>query len=136
MTTHTTVTQDAPMNTKSQSTHQPPAEPIGALVDAMLDRYVDWREDAANVAEAHCRWREAPRADEAELYSAYLAALDQEHSAAIAYELAVHVVERWFARADRHPHLTFTAPALLASRVRIEVDRRSRAGGWLDANRD
>jgi hypothetical protein len=136
MTTHTPVTQDAPMNTTNQSAHQPLAEPIAALVDAMLDRYIDWREDAAKVAEADRRWREAPRADEAELYSAYLAVLDQEHSAAIAYELAVRDVERWFERADGRSHLAFRAPALLATRIRIEVDRRGRAGGWLDANRD
>ena len=115
------------MNTRNRSDHQPLAEPIAALVDAMLDQYVDRREDAANVAEGHRRRRDAHRADDAELHSAYLAALHQEHSGAIACELAVRDVEEWFERADARSCLASRAPAPVFSRIRIELDRRGRA---------
>jgi hypothetical protein len=59
--------------------------PLVDLVDEMLARYVDWREDAAAVADAYARWCEAPAREGAWRFSAYMAALEREESAAISY---------------------------------------------------
>jgi hypothetical protein len=58
-------------------------------VDDMMARYVQWREDAAGVAEAYALWRAAPRAEAAWRFSAYLAALRAEEASAGSYALAV-----------------------------------------------
>jgi hypothetical protein len=65
------------------------------MVDEMLACYIAWREDAAAVAEAYRRWSEAPAYHEPWRYSAYLAALEQEESAAASYAEVVGHVERW-----------------------------------------
>ena len=70
------------------------------LVDDMVDRYLDWRECASEVAAAHRRWSHAPRSEGFQRYSAYVASLDQEESAAIMYELAVADVEQWLDRSE------------------------------------
>ena len=64
-------------------------KPAAQLVDELLARYVEWREDAAAVADAHGRWRAAPAAERAVAFAAYRAAVDQEESAAAAYAAAV-----------------------------------------------
>jgi hypothetical protein len=68
--------------------------PLGGLVDEMLDRYVDWREDAGLVAEAYARWSGAPAAEEHWRFSVYMAALDQEESSARSYAMGLAAVER------------------------------------------
>jgi hypothetical protein len=49
--------------------------------------YIDWRADAGTVSAAYTRWSDARADDEPALFAAYLAALDQEESAASEYEL-------------------------------------------------
>jgi hypothetical protein len=72
--------------------------PAARLVDAVLDGYVEWREDAASVADAYTRWSSAPRAENAVRFAAYTAALDQEQSAASAYAQSISELERWLPR--------------------------------------
>jgi hypothetical protein len=67
----------------------------------MLASYVEWREDAAAVAEAHRRWSSAPADEAAWHYSAYMAALDQEESSAKRYAGALRDVERWLQPRER-----------------------------------
>jgi hypothetical protein len=76
------------------------AEPVAHLVDEMLACYVDWREDATAAADAYGRWSGAPPSEIACRFAAYLAALDQEESAATRYALAVRDLERSL-RCDR-----------------------------------
>jgi hypothetical protein len=61
----------------------------------MVDRYLEWHECAIAVAAAHQRWCNAPREEGRRRYSAFVASLDQEESAALLYELAVAEVEQW-----------------------------------------
>ncbi len=56
------------------------------LVDALLDAYVDWREDAAAAELAYRRWNEA---NKAEAFVAYATALDREEDAANRYRAAI-----------------------------------------------
>lgn len=78
--------------------------PLGSLVDEMMDRYVEWREDAYAVTDAYTRWCGAPAGEEPWRFSVYMAALDQEESSAGSYGLAVGNVERSLQRApDRGP---------------------------------
>lgn len=58
---------------------------VDHLVDAMLDVYVDWREECLAVASAYERWTGAERHGKAMAFSAYLAALDREQFAASSY---------------------------------------------------
>lgn len=67
--------------------------PVAGRLDEMLACYVDWREDAAAVADAYRRWSSAPTAEESIWFAAYGAALEQEESAARRYGLAVTDVE-------------------------------------------
>jgi hypothetical protein len=91
------------MSPQVRSGHGALAEPPAALVDEMVARYVDWREDAATAADVEQRSRLAPAGEKAQSCSAYIAALDQEEAAALAYELAVWDVERWLQRAEERP---------------------------------
>lgn len=68
--------------------------PAARLVDEMFASYVDWREDADAVSDAYTRWSDAPRGERAWRFSAYLAALEQEQSAAKTYALAITDVVR------------------------------------------
>ena len=70
------------------------ASPVADTVDHVLACYIEWREDAATVRDAYGLWSAAPNAEEAGLFSAYLAALDQEQSAAGSYALAMARLER------------------------------------------
>jgi hypothetical protein len=74
--------------------------PPSRLVDDMLDRFVEWREDAAAVADAYRRWSDAPARDEAWRFGAYIAALDQEESAAQSYAVVVADLDRWLQQAE------------------------------------
>jgi hypothetical protein len=63
---------------------------VAHTVDHVLACYINWREDAATVRDAYARWSAAPPdADETGLFSAYLAALDREQSAAASYALGM-----------------------------------------------
>ena len=67
----------------------------------MLDRYVEWREDAADVGAAYEDWSGAPALEKAWRFSAYMAALEQEESAAETYAAVIAELDRWLTRAER-----------------------------------
>ena len=60
-----------------------------ALVDDVIARYVEWREDTEIAACAYRRWAEAPRGERPSLFTTFTAALDQEEAAAAAYERSI-----------------------------------------------
>ena len=60
--------------------------------DALIDLYVEWREECAAVQSAYERWRAAPRDDGAVAFAAYRAALDREEGASNAYAALVRRV--------------------------------------------
>jgi hypothetical protein len=64
-----------------------------------LDTYLDWRQEAASVAQAYSRWV-AVGADGGLCVSAYMAALDREEAAATAYAGVLADGERWLRRAS------------------------------------
>jgi hypothetical protein len=57
----------------------------GPLGDALIDLYVDWREECWAVQVAYDRWREASKDDRAAAFAAYHAALDREERASDVY---------------------------------------------------
>jgi hypothetical protein len=57
----------------------------GALGDALIDLYVDWREECAAVQDAYERWSNAARDETAAAYAAYRATLDREERAGNIY---------------------------------------------------
>jgi hypothetical protein len=59
--------------------------PLGRLRDELLDLYLDWREEAAAVADAYARWAGAPAGEEGRCFAADTAALDREDAAAQSY---------------------------------------------------
>jgi hypothetical protein len=69
------------MGTIAQRDRRPPRW----AVDALLDRYVLWREECESVRLAYTRWGRAEPSDGRLAYSAYVAALDREEHAARAY---------------------------------------------------
>jgi hypothetical protein len=54
-------------------------------IDALLERYVHWREQCIEVRETYRRWLDCARGRRGLAYAAYLAALDREEQAARAY---------------------------------------------------
>ena len=59
--------------------------PLRRLRDEILDLYLDWREQAAAVADAYAIWEGAPAGEEGQCFAAYTAALDREQAAARSY---------------------------------------------------
>ena len=59
--------------------------PLRRLRDEILDLYLDWREEAAAVADAYASWAGAPAGEEGRCFAAYTAALDREEAAARSY---------------------------------------------------
>jgi urease accessory protein UreF len=55
------------------------------LGDALLDLYIEWREECSAVHRAYERWRKAAKDDRAAAFAAYHAALDREERASIVY---------------------------------------------------
>ena len=66
-------------------------EPSPEVVDAVIDRYVAWREQSAAVNSAYAAWSRAPVADREPAFEHYVTALDREEHAAAAYR---RVIER------------------------------------------
>jgi hypothetical protein len=66
---------------------------VESLVDELLSRYVDWREDALAVADAYTRWSSAPAGEQPWRFVAYVAALDLEEASAKSYAVAVTELE-------------------------------------------
>lgn len=76
--------------------------PVAALVDEMLARYAEWGESAEAVAHAYRRWCTAPADKEALTFSAYIAVLDQEQSAADTYSQSIRELEQWLPARSGH----------------------------------
>jgi hypothetical protein len=55
------------------------------VIDDVMDAYVEWREECAEVEYAYGRWSTAPPADAALAFAAYVAALDREDRASTSY---------------------------------------------------
>ena len=64
------------------------------LRDEIIDLYLDWREEAAGVADAYATWADAPADEKAPCFAAYLAAIDREEAAARSYADVVSNGER------------------------------------------
>jgi hypothetical protein len=64
------------------------------LADEILAYHMDWRNDAAAVADAYHVWQRAPAAQEAAHFAAYMAALDKEAAAATRYAMVVKNLDR------------------------------------------
>jgi hypothetical protein len=63
----------------------PTAAPNSELIDAVMDAYIEWREESAEVAATYRTWNEAPAYERTLSYDNYLAALDREELAANVY---------------------------------------------------
>ena len=68
--------------------------PLRRLRDEILDLYLDWREQAAAVADAYASWAGAPAGEEGQCFAAYTAALDREQAAARSYADVLANAER------------------------------------------
>lgn len=75
---------------------------MSALVDEMLDRHAEWREDATAVTAAYRGWSGAPAQEEAWRFSAYLAALEQEEFAANSYGAVVGELDLRLRQVEHH----------------------------------
>lgn len=60
----------------------------GAVVDELLDRYVDWREEAASAQCAYADWRDAEWHDRRGAFMGYATAIEREDRASRAYKAA------------------------------------------------
>lgn len=56
-------------------------------IDALVDSYVEWREECARVETTYQRWTKSERSGRELAFVAYRAALDREEKAASVYEL-------------------------------------------------
>jgi hypothetical protein len=72
--------------------------PLRRLRDEILDLYLDWREQAAAVADAYASWEGAPAGEEVRWFAVYLAALDREEAAARSYADVLANAERLLRR--------------------------------------
>jgi hypothetical protein len=66
-------------------------------IDALLERYVYWREQCAAVRQAYQWWGHSEGDQRAGAYAGYVAALDREERAARAYARQVERVGRIWA---------------------------------------
>jgi hypothetical protein len=64
--------------------------------DEVVAYYMDWRKDAAAVADAYRVWVRAPAAQASAHFVAYMAALTEEEAAATRYAMAVKNLDRAF----------------------------------------
>jgi hypothetical protein len=55
------------------------------VIDTVMDAYVQWRQESAEVESAYRRWTAASSPDTALAFAAYVAALDREHRASVSY---------------------------------------------------
>ena len=84
---------------------------MSRLVDEMLDRYVEWREDATAVDAAYLEWSGAPAHARAWRFSVYMAALEQEESSAKTYAAIVRALDHRFRQLEHDQRLTRTPRA-------------------------
>ena len=77
------------MNRKQSST----VVPMSDLIDAVMDRYVTWREESVAVEAAYRTWRRASAGQRTVAFEDYFAALDREEEAASEYRRLVELAE-------------------------------------------
>ena len=99
MTTHPEVTNHVPMPTSQPQDRDIRVDlaawPIPGLIDRVLGTHIEWHETTDAVAESYRRWCAAPAVEETARFAAYLAALDQEQTAAGVYANSLSELERW-----------------------------------------
>ena len=64
------------------------------LRDEIIDLYLDWRKEAAAVADAYALWADATADDKAARFAAFTAAIDREEAAARSYAAVLANGER------------------------------------------
>jgi hypothetical protein len=98
MTPHSAVTDDTAMKASRPHSSWVPVDtgawPASALVEHALAMFVEWREDAAAVAQTYAQWRAAPLPERSWRFAVYTAALDQEENSARAYAQSISQPER------------------------------------------
>jgi hypothetical protein len=65
--------------------------PLSDIIDAVMDRYVSWREESAAVEAAYHAWRGASRDQSRVAFHDYSAALDREEHAAYEYRRLIEL---------------------------------------------
>ncbi len=70
------------------------------LVDEMIERYVNWREECAAVRASYQYWSSAEPAESRMAFAVYNAALDREECAAAVYAGAISSLERFLRPAE------------------------------------
>jgi hypothetical protein len=68
------------------------------LVNAVMDAYLEWRDECAAVSDAYRRWADAGEADLGSTWRAYEAALDREERASAVYDEIVRRIRDLAAR--------------------------------------
>jgi len=86
---HSAVTEHARMATSRKGAARKGRSALHVALrrmrDEILDLYLDWREEAAAVADAYASWAGARAGEEGRCFAAYTAALDREEAAARSY---------------------------------------------------
>lgn len=104
MTAHPAVTEDAPMRASRRRARRIRVDtapwPIPALVDRMFVTHVEWRETTYAMADTYGRWCVAPADERAMRFASYIAAVDQEETAAGVYAASIMELERWLPDPD------------------------------------
>jgi hypothetical protein len=59
------------------------------LLDTVMDRYMQWRDESRAVQGSYRRWQTAGREERDDAFDRYLGALDREEQAAHGYRLVV-----------------------------------------------
>ncbi|HTE63569.1 MAG TPA: hypothetical protein VK631_24650 [Solirubrobacteraceae bacterium] len=73
---------------------------LDTVIDDVMDAYVEWREECAEVEVAYLRWSIASPTDALLAFAAYVAALDREDRASSSY---AEVIQRAAAVQERVP---------------------------------
>jgi hypothetical protein len=60
-----------------------------ALLDTVMDSYLDWREETRTVQESYRQWQAAGREERGDAFDRYVRALDREEHAAHGYRRVV-----------------------------------------------
>jgi len=81
------------MKTRARQAENVEAMIRSKLVDELMDRYVDWREQCMAVRSAYERWSHGPSAEREMAFARYTAALELEEYASREYADRVNRVE-------------------------------------------
>jgi hypothetical protein len=73
------------MKTRTREAENLEPQNRSKLIDELMDRYVDWREQCIAVDSAYERWSHGPTAERGLAFAGYRAALDLEEHASLVY---------------------------------------------------